>query len=224
MTSFEDQLWSDLASEHGDRMRASATQTAALAASMTRPRPSRGGRDRHPRRVRRAAIVSGTALATAGATTVAVLALSASSAPPAFAVTDNSDGSVTVTLRDISALSGLNAEFARRGIDAAAVPLTSTCPIHHFPHYMPAGTNPDTYTITVVPSQIPAGYTAVVAATQTADGKVELLQGAVHSPAPACFNSAVRMLHPLQVPIPSTVKLQVHKAGQQVQVRTVTSR
>jgi hypothetical protein len=64
---------------------------------------------------------------------------------------------------------------------------------------MPAGTNPSTYTITIVPSEIPAGYTAVVAVGENASGQVELAQGAFRSPVPVCFNSTPTVLHPIDM-------------------------
>ncbi len=205
MTSFEDQLWSDLVAEHGDRMRAFSTQTTALAGSMTAVRAP------HARRVRRTAMLAGTALATAGATTAAVLALTASSTPPAFAVTDNNDGTITVTLREISGVAGLNAEFARRGLNARAVPFSATCPVKGYANALPAGTNLDTFTVTLDPRMIPDGYTAVVAATQTASGTVELTQGAVPSPAPACFSTEVPTQLPLKGPVPPAIKAEIRK-------------
>jgi hypothetical protein len=52
-----------------------------------------------------------------------VLAFSAStSAPPAYAVTTNADGTVTVTLGDMSALVALNAELVRDGISHSCPP------------------------------------------------------------------------------------------------------
>ena len=172
MSTFEDRLWSALVSEHGHEMRLHPTEIETN------------------KRTRRPAILTGTALAGAGLTAAAVLAFTATtSTPPAFAVTDNADGTVTVTLNDISAITSLNAELARDGIDAKAVPLTADCATRGFPHPMPAGTNPSTYTITIVPSQIPAGSTAIVAASEDAKGQVSLVQGAWPSPGPPCINS-----------------------------------
>jgi hypothetical protein len=216
MTSFEDQLWSDLVREHGDRMGADITQTAALAVSET------GHREPRALRVRRAAILSGTALATAGAATVAVLALTASSVPPAFAVTDNSDGSITVTLREISAVSGLNAEFARRGLNARAVPFSATCPVKGYANAMPAGTDIDTYTVTLDPRLVPDGYTAVVAATQTAAGAVELTQGAVPSPAPACFSTEIPTQLPFKGPTSPAIRAEIQKIQREVAAKRAT--
>jgi hypothetical protein len=182
MSSFEDRLWSELVRDHGDEIR----QHAATA---TR-RPAR--RRRHP------TVLAGTALSTAGVTAAAVLALTATTAaPPAYAVTTNSDGTVTVTLNDISALTALNAELARDGLRAKAVPLSATCPTRGFPHAMPAGTDPSTYTLTIVPADIPAGFTAVVAASQSSSGQVQLVQGAWPSPGPSCVNSTPLVAHPV---------------------------
>jgi hypothetical protein len=214
MTSFDDQLWSDLVRAHGDRIRASAPHTMALATSLSGDRAPRGGR------ALRAAILSGTALATAGATTAAVLALTATSTPPAFAVTDNNDGTITVTLREISAVSGLNAEFTRRGLNARAVPFSATCPVKGYANALPAGTTLDnSFTITIDPRMIPDGYTAVVAATQTASGTVELTQGAVPSPAPSCFSTEVPTRIPLTGPIPPAIKAEIRKIQREMAVK-----
>jgi hypothetical protein len=179
MSTFEDRLWSQLVEEHGDELRSSHTMTA----------PGH-------RRRRRPALVTGTALAGAGLAAAAVVAITATtSTPPAFAVTDHADGTVSVTLNDISDLTALNAELARDGIPAKAVPLSQTCPVHAPMVIMPSGTDPNTYAITIVPSQIPAGYTGILAASQTASGRVELVMGAIKPPAPPCFNSTPVVLH-----------------------------
>jgi hypothetical protein len=181
--------------EHGDRMRLRSTANPGANHTL---RPTRAARRRA--KPRQPAVITGTALAAAGLAAAAVLAFTATtSTPPAYAVTTNSDGSVTVTLNDISALTGLNAELARDGLDARAVPLTATCPVHVPMVTMPAGTDPSTYTITLVPADIPAGYTAVVGATESASGQVVLVQGAVRPPIPACFNSTPAVFHQIDI-------------------------
>lgn len=63
--------------------------------------------------------------------------------------------------------------------------------------------DPDTYAITIVPRDIPAGYTGVLAASQAASGRVELVMGAIRPPVPTCFNSTPMVLHyvdPAHVP------------------------
>lgn len=178
MSTFEDRLWSQLVREHGDQM-----QLPTIKANSARRRP---------------ALITGTALAAVVAA-AAVIILTATTSTPAYAVTRNSDGTVTVTLGDVAAITALNAELARDGIAAKAVPLTADCPIHGFPNPMPAGTNPSTYTITIVPADIPAGYTAVLAVGENASGQLSLAQGAFPSPAPVCFNTTPIALHPIDM-------------------------
>jgi hypothetical protein len=164
--------------EHGDEMR--------FPTSTTRPRR------------RGPALITGTALGTAVAV-AAVVIVTATTSTPAYAVTTNSNGTVTVTLNDVKAITALNAELARDGIAAKAIPLTADCPIHGFPNPMPAGTDPSTYTITIVPADIPPGYTAVLAVGQNASGQIALAQGAFPSPVPACFNSTPTALYPVDM-------------------------
>jgi hypothetical protein len=151
------------------------------------------------RRRRRPAILAGTALTTAGLAATALLVSGATTSTLAYAVTTNSDGTVTVTLSDVAAIATLNAELARDGIAARAIPLTADCPVRGFPNPMPAGTNPSTYTITIVPREIPNGYTAVVAVGQNASGQIELAQGAFRPPVPVCFNTTPTVLHPIDM-------------------------
>ena len=68
------------------------------------------------------------ATALVAAASAAVLAITAATtAPPAFAVTDNDDGSVTITLNEITGVSGLNAELASMGVAIRAVPVVAGC-------------------------------------------------------------------------------------------------
>jgi hypothetical protein len=193
MSTFEDRLWSALVREHSDQMH---LITVAV-------RPHR----------RRPALITGTALAAAIAAAAVVLALIATTSTPAFAVTTNSDGTVTVTLNDVKAITALNAELTRDGIAARAIPLTADCPVHGFPNPMPAGTNPSTYTITIVPAEIPPGYTAVLAVGENASGQIALAQGAFRSPVPVCFNTTPMVLRPIDAGhVPPALKAAIRKA------------
>jgi hypothetical protein len=193
MSTFEDRLWSQLVREHGHQM-----QPPSIRAT---PNP------------RRPALITGTALAAAVAVAAALLVFTATTSVPAYAVTAHSDGTVTVTLKDVQAMTALNAELTRDGIAARAIPLTADCPVHGFPNPMPAGTNPSTYTITLVPAEIPPGYTAVLAVGETASGQIALAQGAFRSPVPVCFNSTPMVLHPIDAGhVPPAVKEAIHRA------------
>ena len=100
MTKFTDHLWSDLVREHGPTL-----------AHADRPEPGRAHLLRRPR------VLAGSTLGLAGVGTARVLALGAASSPPAYAVTTNSDGSVTVQINVASSLSQANAKLGAMGID-----------------------------------------------------------------------------------------------------------
>ena len=191
MSNFEDQLWSQLVRERGEQMRAAPRATAALASSVTATRPA----TRRALRLRRPALLTGSALGIAGLATAGVLALT--SASPAFAVTKNPDGTVAVTLSDLSDLPALNQKLAQDGVLVTAVPISTSCSA------TAAITNPSgesgpgtqagreaTNLVTIDPNQIPSGEIGVLGASQTASGQVTLLFGDTTPPAPSCLNSA----------------------------------
>jgi hypothetical protein len=95
MTKFTDHLWNDLAREHG-------------------PALAQAGR---PSRFRRPRVIASSTLALAGAGTALGLVLTATSAAPAFAVTQNSDGSVLVTVSQTQDIEQANAKLASMGIN-----------------------------------------------------------------------------------------------------------
>jgi hypothetical protein len=101
MTKFTENLWSDLAREHG--------ATLALA---ERPGP---GRSRRPR------VLAGSTLALAGAGTALGLVLSAAGSTPAFAVTRSSDGSILVQINETNELPAAESKLAALGVHEGVV-------------------------------------------------------------------------------------------------------
>src|ERR1700678_3576329 len=95
MTKFTENLWSDLAREHG----------ATLAYA---DRPARG-------RARRPRILAGSTLALAGAGTALGIVLSAAGSTPAFAVTRSSDGSILVQINKTNDLPAPEANLGSMG-------------------------------------------------------------------------------------------------------------
>ena len=98
MTKFTDRLWSDLVREHGPTL-----------AHADRPGPGRARLLRRPR------VLAGSTLGLAGAGTALALALGAAGSTPAWAVTTGSDGSVLVTINQLSALPQANAKLTAMG-------------------------------------------------------------------------------------------------------------
>jgi hypothetical protein len=124
MTKFEDQLYQQLMTEHGHRLRV-----------LERPAPPR-------RRTRRpawlAAGVAGTAAGTAAAITAAVMALGSTPALAAYSVTQH-NGSVTVAVDRASGVAGANAVLHAMGARVVVVPVRPGCPpIGSLPRPQPA--------------------------------------------------------------------------------------
>ena len=99
MTKFTDNLWRDLAREHGPAL-----------AHADRPEPGRAPLLRRPR------VLAGSTLALAGAGTALTLGLTATGSTPAYAITTNSDGSVLVTINQATSLPQANAKLTAMGI------------------------------------------------------------------------------------------------------------
>jgi hypothetical protein len=120
MTKFEDQLLSELMTEHGHHLRA-----------VRRPGPAR-------RRVPRPAWVAAGAAGTAAAATAAALALGSAPALAAYSVTRH-DGTVAVSVERASGVAGANAALNRMHARVRVVPVRPGCrPIGSLPRPQPA--------------------------------------------------------------------------------------
>jgi hypothetical protein len=176
---FEDRLWADLVRDHG-------SQLAAMPRRAT------------TRRIARPWLLGGSAIGIAGAATVLALALAATSPAPAYAVTRNSDGTVTVTIRELIGVAGANAELARMGVRARVVPLVPGCAAVSVPS--PDGPKqlrrppsqsrgpviPEGFSaVTIRPGAIPAGDTLLIAAREI-DTHVQVTIKIAQNPAPTC--------------------------------------
>ena len=95
MSKFKERLWRDLEREHGSEL-----------AQMGRPAT---GRPRYAR----PRLLAGTTVGFAVVATAIVLFLSAASTPAAFAVSGNSDGTVSVELRRIAGIKGATRSLSR---------------------------------------------------------------------------------------------------------------
>jgi len=97
MSEFEDSLWLEVVHEHGHEL-------------------ARAGRPvRAHRRATRPQLLAGTPVGVAAIATAAALLVGASTSPPAFAVTRNPDGTVTVSLKQRSGIAGANRKLAAMG-------------------------------------------------------------------------------------------------------------
>jgi hypothetical protein len=160
------------------------------------PRPPR-------RRALRLAAASGTAVAAVAA--IAVLGISATTgAEPAYALTQNSDGSLTISLNNLTTgIPQLNARLRAVGIDDyTVVPVTSNCPTP-WAYLVPGpGTMSETITIGAQNDE-PAGANGYLAAEQLPDGQIALASGGMRGPLPPCFSPRLDLSGPISSPTTS---------------------
>ena len=141
MSEFEDNLWLTVVREHGDEL-------------VSTERPTRT----HTRASRRR-LLAGTTAGLAAMATAAALLFSASTSPPAFAVTRNPDGTVTVNLIHPSGIAGANRKLAAMGVRAQIAVQAKTPP----KLVCPGGTAP---TITFDPASIPKSRVLMISPGQ----------------------------------------------------------
>jgi hypothetical protein len=173
MSKFEDQLFVDLMSEHGGEL-----------ATTHRPPAARHNTARH-------LLVAAGAVGVAGAIGLGVTAVT--SGTPAYAVTRSADGAITVSLRDISGVTGANAELRKLGVPAVAVPMTQDCTATITPDGRAVRSGATSASreagaagsVSFPAGSIPAGDTLVLAA-QVSDQQVSLALVTVRGAAPAC--------------------------------------
>ncbi|WP_194921724.1 hypothetical protein [Catenulispora rubra] len=113
MTNFADHLFEDLMAEHG------AELTSAAAAAQAPAPASR-------RRYARPAWAGVGTVAAAGAAAVGFGVFGGTAA--AYAVTDNHDGTVTVSVDDAGGIAGANAKLHQLGASVAVIKATPGCP------------------------------------------------------------------------------------------------
>ncbi|HEX4832317.1 MAG TPA: hypothetical protein VH478_14635 [Trebonia sp.] len=174
MSRFENQLFDDLMREHGPSL-----------AGATRP-----ARDGH--RPRPALAVAGVAgLAIAG--TAAGL-LATGGGTPAYAVTKNPDGTITLAVHQSSGIAGANARLHQLGAkQVVVVPAKPGCPqlappAHPAGHPALAAQTAGDGTVTVDAQSLPGGDIVVIGVSTS--GQASLTVGGVTSPpAPACVGT-----------------------------------
>jgi len=150
MSEFEDNLWLEVVREHGDGL-------------------ARTERTEHRRRATRRQLLAGTTVGLAAMATSAALLFGASTSPPAFAVTRDPDGTVTVNLMQPSGIAGANEKLAAMGVRAQIAVQAKTPP----KLVCPGGTAP---TITFDPASIPKSHVLVIAPGQPSAGDATALK------------------------------------------------
>ncbi len=173
MSSFEDALWRHLADQRA------ADRIAIPLETPRRPRLLVGA-------------FSTLVVAAVLAALLLVLGVTAGS-QPAYALTRNADGSITVSLSDIATgIPALNAKFAALGIRETVIPVQAAC-TDSSSGPLSSGVTSMTQTVTVSNQWIPAGEVGFLAAKQLSDGQILLASGTAAPPAPKCFREVGAM-------------------------------
>jgi hypothetical protein len=175
MTKFEDRLFHELMRDHGTEL--SAQQAARKTRAIARP-----------------VWLSSGVIAAAGASAVG-LVMFGSGATPAFAVTQNDNGTATIALHQMSGITGANAKLHSLGDNVIIVPVRPGCePISSLPlppgsgHVSGSGSeNVETGAITVNVTGLPAGDIVVVAASHKRN-TYQMATVVTTPPAPSCVS------------------------------------
>lgn len=183
MSAFEDRLWKHLAAEHGAD---AVTSVRGRAAVPVGPRAWFERARRPPVAITAGAIV----IIAAAAVAVVLLVSATASTQPAYALTQNPDGSITVTFNDLqTAIPQLNARFAAMGIDETVIPITKGCTTKMSVPAYPRADTSDTLTFT--PNEghqyLAPGFDGVLAAGYSSSGRLLVFIGALQPPLPTCF-------------------------------------
>jgi hypothetical protein len=175
MRKFEDRLFDELMQEHGAELSASPAHRT--------------------RRVARPVWLSGGVLAAAGVT-AGGLVMFGGGAAPAFAVTQNANGTVGIAVHDTSGIAGANAKLHSLGdSNVVIVPVGPGCePASSLPRVtglqgrtIGGGSSDINGQVTVNVTGIPAGDIAVVA-YQHIGRTGQMLVAITTPPAPACLS------------------------------------
>lgn len=140
----------------------------------------------------------GAGLAAAAAVTV----FGAAGTQPAYALTQNSNGTYTATINNIATgVPALNAKLKQLGINITAIPVSTTCtaPNDGFqltsgessppsPAPGPGRTVSMSETVTLDQANIPAGSTGVIVAYQAPSGQIDVAMGTTTGSIPSCLN------------------------------------
>ena len=135
----------------------------------------------------------------ASAAAVALLVSVTASTQPAYALTRNPDGSITVTINDLqSAIPELNARLAAIGADETVIPITQSCHTRMAVPAYPQSAASDKLTFTLHEGHkyLPPGFDGVLAAGYTSGGQLLVFIGAMKPPLPACFPPHPAILQP----------------------------
>lgn len=175
MSKFEDRLWSELVCDYGPEL---ASQRRVELPARSRPR----------------APMVAVAVALLGALVAVVLATTTgTSTSEAYVVSQSSDGTVTVSINELTGISGANAQLASLGVKVRVAAVEPDCSQVGQIVRIPPALAPDLAVlsgqgVTIQPNLIPQEDTLVLSARQVGQA-VALSYGLYQDPPPTCVKA-----------------------------------
>lgn len=174
MSRFQERLWQELVRDHAAAL-AYPPGARDLMPRLTIVEPRATARLRTPRlragrlllRPRR--LAGGLAAIAAIAATVSLLTTTGTTPSAAYAVTQNADGTVTVTIAEMLGIPGANAQLEKLGVMVRVIPVQAGCSakgqiVPYPPALFGRLAQPIGQGFVIKPSLIPGGETLVLAA------------------------------------------------------------
>jgi hypothetical protein len=201
MSRFQERLWEDLVRDHAAAL-AYPTGSRDLVPRLTIVEPRATARLWTPRLrtgrlpVRPGRLVAGLAAIAAIAITVSLLTTTGTTPSAAYAVTQRPDGTLAISIDELTGVTGANAQLAKLGVNVRVVPVQAGCTATGTvapmaPSLAATVAHIEGEGVTVRPDLIPPGDTIVLAAKQT--GSVVGLEYVLyHGAAPACVPAGDR--------------------------------
>lgn len=197
MSKVEDTLWNHLVEHHG----ADRAQVCPSGASRPRKRP----------------LAIATAATGAAAVAAALIILATTSTPPAYALISHADGSITITLKNLTTgIPQLNSRLQQMGINFTVIPVRQNCSTSTAVLGAAPGSLSETITIGTQNME-PAGVDGYLAAEQLPNGQIGLASGGMKAPLPSCFSPTLMKTQPIPTPNSSSA------AGKSLTSSTTTS-
>lgn len=177
MSKVEDTLWNHLVEHHS----ADRAQMRAPATSRPRTRP----------------LAIATATTGVAAVAAALIVSATTSTPPAYALTAHADGSITISLNNLTTgIPQLNSRLQQIGINYTVIPVTHNC---SFTTPVLSGPGPGSLSETITIGNVndePAGVDGYLAAEQLPNGSIGLAIGGMKAPLPSCFSPTLMKVEP----------------------------
>jgi hypothetical protein len=196
MSRFQERLWDELVHEHAAALAyPSGSRDLVPRLTIVEPRPAArlqtGALRSHGLSLRPRRLVAGLAGLAAIVATISILTTTGTTPSAAYAVTQNADGTISVSIDELTGVAGANEQLARLNVSARVVPIQTDCSARGEPVPIPTSlaakiAHAQGQGLAIRPDLVPPGETLVLTARQ-AGAIVGLGYGLYRGTVPACI-------------------------------------